>query len=299
MRRYAFVLVALLGLVVACVGNDGDEKPTPTPPITSKDWVPPPIENFNSDCLQGSQRSPLLLGVADDISGSTTGNQRITVKNLADAIDRIRCTGGEIALATIGDRPNEPLIRLRVRPSPAAPADMQSRDRNWKSKCDNLGNRDGDKCRADENTKYKNTVEAHNDVVRDAQNKFNNWKHQTVNDTAEFNNDARVRLERPQSGATDVFMPLGRLLLFMREPTAGWLGDRKDVLRALVLNTDGEHTTSVIQTKRPSKEDLAGIELYVVNGAGKVHDLEYLTPTLFESFSSALSGVIAAKGVAR
>ena len=250
----------------------------------------------------------IIIGIADDISGSAggTGIPRITLNDLKPAIERIQRAGGEIALATISNRPDESLIRLRVLPPPILPPNLQKVDetkfteetfkclavldsKTWTDKalCDKKGEQETTIRTAAENIRglFK-TVEFD---VAEARKNYKQWQDDTNKAIDKFKPLAEKLFTRPIEGNTDLCTPFNRFALFQHE-SSDWLS-KSAVMRAVVLSTDGEETV------RPGcKLDTLpdGTDLYLINCATPCA-LDRLKLQKYEAFTAALDAVIKKK----
>ena len=272
----------------------------PQPPLCGESLLCTASPQQATEILEWRKESvsmpAIILGIADDISGSSKDNgiKPLTINHLKPAIDRIERTGGEIALATISDLPEESLIRLRVLPRPILPSTLQEVPDKYLQKlkksadkvCDEVPWTERDACRKTLESNRKELLT----VMTAYKQQFAQWKDETKTAIGEFTPEAEKRLSRKRGGNSDVCTPLNRLALFLQEPRL-WLNE-SPVMQALVLNTDGEETV------RPGcglPELPRAADVTVANGGGKTGALSVYKPKRFDSFDAALDAVIRKK----
>jgi hypothetical protein len=208
----------------------------------------------------------LKAGLMLDKSGSanSTRTTQPTIADLQPLIDRIRRTGGELAVGIISDDSNRPLIRLRIEPPPAMPVEPIE-----------LGDADQSAAAYD---KYQQDQEAY---VKEKKT----WDEETEARINRFKtNVAPILNRKPNAKHSDVINAVNRVDLAFSEkdptfPPAG--------RKVIILNSDCQDNVKAKLNKLTS-----GVRLVVVNGVGSVGSLKDLNPELFESLTSAINEIV-------
>lgn len=221
-----------------------------------------------------SVEMPLALATMFDqtASANSTRTEQPNLPELMPLIERIKRSGGELAMGLIRDRSNRPLLRLRIEPPPIAP-NRPSNGGNTYEVARRLDQYDAD--------------------YREFQYKYDIWQ-QTANERIKvFVEALRALLAQPANARrTDLFNALARADLFLSEASLGF-GTTTRPLKMILLVSDGKDN---VGAKIPAMRSNARI--IVVNGVGSLGSLERLNPPplQFESFEAAVRFIVTMKG---
>lgn len=200
---------------------------------------------------------PISLCVVQDQTWSSTaaGVPQLRPDDLLPVIDAMRERGGELALATVRQASNVPLLRLRLsaRPNVSAgqPTNLIARAR---------GN-------VAEHQRHRRQLDS--------------WYEEVERSVTQFIAGATKRLNADlDKRGTDLWSPIRRCDAFLGE--AGRVGQR----RIIVAITDGIDTTG--GGPRPLE---AGAEVFLVPGTS-VGKMAILSPVVFESVTAAFREVV-------
>jgi hypothetical protein len=201
-----------------------------------------------------------VIGIDESGSMATAKVAPVTVATLAPIFERLKISGGELAIAFITDQSNSPLLRLYV-PQPPDPPVFQRASGNIFEKA-------AEKRREEQqNSSYATEYRA--------------WRSEASARVNAFSIALGDRLEHPrQAPNTDLSSAVSRANLFLSEPI---VYSRAPENLAIFI-TDGIDTVNA--TSAPTISVPA--DVFIVNGTGTVAYLAALNPARFESLEAAL-----------
>jgi len=215
--------------------------------------------------LRAAELRPVRVVVMIDQTGSTLATRvpTLEVADFADLLDLLLQNGGEIAVGTIRDRSNRPLLRCRVDQKPIRYAkppiekNVFIRQKLMRAYLAEKGKED--------------QLEAA-------------WQDQAQQKLEPFRQQLHDLLNAPLAGRTDIYGALLRADLFLAEPEDGW---RQPTRRFAIFHSDG-----IDNVRGPSTAMRSGAAFLVVNGSASLGALSALNPTRLESFNAAVRYVI-------
>ncbi|MBX3291553.1 MAG: hypothetical protein KF881_01535 [Acidobacteria bacterium] len=213
----------------------------------------------------GQTARVMKIGLMLDKSGSaeSTRTKQPSLEDIQPLIERIKQSGGELAVGLISDNSNMPLVRLRIDLRPAAPTRPDSNEYSAEKLAAAYDKYDVD-------TKAYKT-------------KFAAWEVETSRRVERFTADvAKLFQQKPNSRRTDVMNALNRVDLFLSEKDPF----PADTARVIILNSDAQDNVKAKLMPLTSEA-----RLIVVNGIGSVGSLKALNPELFESLESAIDQI--------
>ena len=211
--------------------------------------------------LAAAEPGPLRVVCMIDQTASTLSTRvpRLQVSDFADLIASLSEVGGELAIGTIRDRSNRPLLRCRLEQRPlsslhAPPSNINPFLRQKLTRAYLAEKEKQD--RADEI-----------------------WREQCRQRISGFRLQLKQLLEAPLAGRTDIYGAILRADLFLNEPDDGW---RRPTRRFAVFHSDG-----IDNVHAPAIGMASGAAVLLINGSALVGALDVLKPVRLESFSAA------------
>lgn len=212
--------------------------------------------------LRAAELRPVRVVVMIDQTGSTLATRvpQLEIADFGDLLDLLLQNGGEIAVGTVRDRSNRPLIRCRVDEKPIRHAKPPAEKMNVFVRQRLMRAYLAEKSKEDQ-------LEAA-------------WQDQSQQKVEQFREQLQDVLDAPLAGRTDIYGAVLRADLFLAEPEDGW---RQPTRRFAVFHSDG-----IDNVRGPNTAMRSGAAVLVVNGSASLGALGALNPTRLESFSAAV-----------
>ena len=201
---------------------------------------------------------------------------QIKQQDLQPLIDLLRSCSGEISVGVISDNNFEklhdlegkPLTRLRIEKSPeppSSPPTTQTRNPIFALQ---------------EQQSFRKEKELYEQALAQ-------WNKTTESRIVKFKKELEYLIElKAASKHTDIVSPFVRGNLFLSEPQ---VGSTVPSQKFFLLLTDGQHDASKFGE---ALSITGGVELILVNGAGRTGILKLLQPLRFENLGAAINFVI-------